>query len=183
MKLPRKKKADEASWERSRIGFACFRIEQLLQALVAYKIVAQHALFFSVITELLIHLRDLCSLASKPPVNIKLTWTDDITPCKSYSDITELIAFFRDGFCHSNAYHAALPGNKYSLQRAIIPRKPYSDDTAIFLGENRIFLFRHIGRAFEELRASFVSAGIIGSPNWSKLLPPHDPLAPRNTKE
>lgn len=171
-------------WERHRVGWACFRIEQLFQSIAAYEISAQHPLFFSAITEILIHLRDLCYMAAQPPANVTLTWSDDIKPCASYSNITDLIIFFRDGFCHSTASHSALtPGNKYSIFKSVQPKAPYQDDIAIILGSNRIFLFRHMGRAFEELRTGFVDAGIVGSPYWTKLQRPPEPSAPFNTKE
>ena len=166
--------------DQSRVGFACFRIEQLFQSLVADRIGAQHVLFFSVVTEILIQLRDLTSLASD--IGTTLLWSDDIARCAYYSNVTELITFFRDGFCHSHCFHSRLiPTDRNTITKSILPGKqtsklsgielsnPYSDDTAIFLGANRIFLFRHIGRAFEELRQTFVNAGILGSPHWSEL--------------
>jgi len=173
------------------VVFACFRIEQLYQSIVEYRIGAQHALYFSVITEMLIQLRDLCKLAEQ--IGVFLKWSDEIVASPYYSNITELITFFRDGFCHSHGFHSRLiPTDKNTIMKSVLPGKctgtaplhleidlsnPYQDDTAIFLGGNRIFLFRHIGRAFEELRASFVKAGIVGSPHWSQLLRQHHPLS------
>jgi len=168
-------------WKKNRTVFACFRVEQLLQSAVFNPIKPQDVLLWSAIIEILIQLRYLCDLASS--IGVTLSWSDDIAPCKDYSHITGLIKFFRDGLCHSDTSHSrSIATDKNTLARSVLPEKhshtisgvelsnPYADDVAIFLGANRIFLFRHIVRAFNELRQSFVKAGIVGPPHWSNLL-------------
>ena len=152
-----------------RVEMECERIDELVKAGVT----PRNVWFQSVVIEILIHLRDLCAAAER--LGEPLRWSDDITPCKFYSNITDLIIFCRDGFCHSHTYHRCVAGtgpeDEISMVWNVVTGRgsglammrgklvtlesSYPDDTAVYLGAHRIYLKRHMIRTFDELLAVF----------------------------
>lgn len=120
-----------------------------------------HPLRLSALTELMICLRDLmakCVLAGS-----RITFCDHVIPMAECNDVTDAIKFVRDALCHMDsskhnlkAIQARITFNtvygKMCLMqvRDLRIENPYDDDIAFFLGPQRLFLKRHIMRAFEE---------------------------------
>jgi hypothetical protein len=126
---------------------------------------------FALTTLILIHLNDLLQKASSE--NQRINFMDDIHSGSSASDVTDLVALCRNAACHNGSslvktdagafkYVVVKPGMPTSMFSA--PNVPqqlgcdYTDDEAIFFGNNRIYLHRHIVRAFEEVVSYFKSS-------------------------
>lgn len=145
-----------------------------IEAIYATKILTpsnkENPLVKSAFTELIICLRDLMAKTEK--YGARITFTDDIPVTSKIPDITELIAFVRNAMCHiESSYHFLVP-DKIKASFNIIygkgsdaPFKPvsdieliseYTDDTCFFFGLHKIYLRRHILRAFEEAKKQLV---------------------------
>lgn len=158
---------------------ACIRIQQILGSKEFVAMETVHPLFRSGIIELIIHLRDLLRLSDG--LDKQLTWSNDITPCNDvggYKNVEELIVFFRHGVVHSHTWHRRF-GSKTGAPVNLIAygRKgwiikvgdravgsDYDDDVAVFIGHHRIYLKRHMIRAFHELQQTLRRAGIDAGP-------------------
>lgn len=182
--------------DRGRLVGECQRVEALSRSQVFFPVVdTGHVLFWSVITEILIILRDLCWFADK--MNARLGWKDDLIPDSSCPDVTALITLFRDGLCHSHTYHRfvnrdlkmvgvrnIVHGTNASIKISGTDLQcEYNDDFALFIGKERLYLKRHIVRAFRELLGIFEREGLI-----SVRVAPSSPQSPaveppQNTKE
>ncbi|MFZ1218218.1 MAG: hypothetical protein WAO00_02940, partial [Chthoniobacterales bacterium] len=183
-----------------RLDYECARINEILgTALFQPRIQDCHPLFWSAITEVLINLRDLCWFADK--AQARLAWSDDLSPNTLCKDVTDLITFCRDGLCHSHTYHKYidrdtemvgiknivtgkndpdLPGMRIG---GIELRCEYDNEVALFIGKERLYLKRHIVRAFHELVRIFVQKGLLEAEVWRSQ--PRLPVAgpPQNTTE
>jgi len=122
----------------------------------------QHPLFDSALTELVIRVWDL--LAKATFYANRVAFTDDVIIKGVVMDVTALIKFARDAVCHvvdswksnndalkSRVFFNAIFGkgcvveiNEESIE------SPYEDDVAFFFGQQRLYLRRHIVRAYNE---------------------------------
>jgi hypothetical protein len=122
---------------------------------------ARHPLFQSALTELLIRLRDL--LAKSENYAQRIAFSDDVTIKGSVTDVTALVAFIRDAVCHIDSgkhnhdeFQARISFNTAFGAGCLIKfgdtriESEYEDDVAFFFGPHRIYLKRHIARAFNE---------------------------------
>jgi hypothetical protein len=118
--------------------------------------------------DVLIHLRDLMFKAEKYAGRI--SFTDDVIVMTKVKDISDLIKFVRDAMCHPEIeHHFVVPnrikatfetvygkgGRVLDLVSPDIPElstSDYSDDVCFFFGLQRIYLNRHIIKAFEEAK-------------------------------
>ena len=118
----------------------------------------------SVLTEVLIHLKDLMAKANTR--GRRINFTDDIKlhDGLKINDITDLISNFRDVYCHINSSRKfkvkiaysfiEIRGRRvYSLDKSI--KSDYDDDIAYILGPCILYLKRHIERSFEEIKDVF----------------------------
>lgn len=136
-----------------------------------------HVLFWSAFIELMICLRDLLGKAEKYATRI--SFKDDILTNNYVKDVHDAVVAMRDAGCHIDSYkkHLGKPqyrasfivvrgkGKPFSIN-GIEPSSDYEDDLAFFHGVNRLYMKRHILRAFEEAKAILMP-----------LLPP-DPFQP-----
>lgn len=120
---------------------------------------------------LFVFLRDLMSKAET--YSQRVSFTDDIVITAKVKDVTGAITFFRDALCHLNSPKSfLLPKAPVWKLRAItilyekgrgvaipgyppgtmFPHSDYEDDICFICGEQKLYLKRHIIRAYEEAK-------------------------------
>jgi len=94
----------------------------------------------------------------------RITFDDDIVKNDSIIDITDVIKYVRDALCHLDSDNHYLEAGDIKASYNIIRGKgtikigdfeqtsSYKDDLCFFFGNQRIYLNRHIVRAFEEVK-------------------------------
>ncbi|MDV7187925.1 hypothetical protein R3X25_11590 [Lutibacter sp. TH_r2] len=123
----------------------------------------------SVLTEVLIELRDLLKKSDKY-LGKRINFKDDVIEDKRFNvyDVDDLIKFFRDCVCHSHIPQLKFDNNRFKIHFNRITKKEvfstwggvvienkYDDDIAFNMGSNVIYLKRHIERAFKEVEDIF----------------------------
>jgi len=138
------------------------RIEAILATDIFSPHNARHPLMRSAFIEILICLRDL--MAKTNNLNLRIDFTDDVLISPDVKDVTDLIKFVRDALCHIDSKnHFVAPGIKATFNVAYGKTimltvdefdiaSDYDDDVCFFFGRHRIYLKRHIVRAFEEVK-------------------------------
>lgn len=132
--------------------------------------VTGHPLLKSAFTELMICLRDLLAKAEK--YGSRISFTDDIIITNEVKDITDLVKFIRDALCHVSIYeHFVIQGQlkaSFCVLRGKVTHAPfepdhdvklisdYSDDICFFFGLQKIYLKRHIIRAYREAKRELI---------------------------
>jgi hypothetical protein len=123
-----------------------------------------HPLLKSAFTELMICVNDLTRKAIK--YGTRVSFTDDVVVTENIADVTDLIRFIRDALCHSHIYnHFVVPGRikasffvlhgkvshaPFKPDHDIVLLSEYSDDVCFFFGLHKIYLKRHVIRAYRE---------------------------------
>lgn len=115
-------------------------------------------IFWAVVTRMFILVLSLVvrsqKLTGKP-----ISFTDDVIAKGRVRNASDLIRFARDSLCHTDSdNHLVWAGAGFSSFCAkrgrgeIFPDMEcqYEDDTALFFGDQRVYLQRHLIRAFEE---------------------------------
>jgi hypothetical protein len=103
--------------------------------------------YFSVITEILIHLNDLAQKLKK--FDNGIYFTDDIPVTKDYKDITSLVAYFRNAACQNTSLNRrTLKGFLYANN--VFAGDEYADDITIIMGDSKLFVNRHLVRLYKE---------------------------------
>lgn len=149
------------AFTRSEIESSIHRIEELLGCGIFAPENSNHVLLHSAFIELLICMRDLMAKVEK--FSGRISFADDVKVTDNIKDVTDLIKFIRDAVCHSHVYnHFAVPRKarasfmvaygKYNILQLddINIASDYADDVCFFFGEQKIYLSRHIIRAFTE---------------------------------
>ena len=124
----------------------------------------QHPLRGSAFIELMICMRDLLSKTEKHAKRID--FCEDIVVNSYVKDVTDAVTALRDACCHIDSFkrnfnvvgihgaHGAfnsIAGKGTLMQIGDLKlTSDYDDDVAFFYGTNRLYLKRHIIRAFEE---------------------------------
>lgn len=128
---------------------------------------SNNPLFPSALTELLIRLQDL--LAKSANLAKRVSFQDDVTIKGNVGDVTNLVAFVRDALCHVDSdkhdhdeIQARISFNVI-FGKAVLAQlgnvsveSPYKDDVAFVFGPQRLYLRRHIVRAFEEAQSNLL---------------------------
>ncbi len=143
-----------------------FRIGEILESNIFEPENRYHPLVKSAFTELMVCLNDLMRKSIK--YAMRISFTDDIDTTKNITDVTDLIRFIRDAMCHIHIYnhfvvHGQIKASFFILYGKIdvAPFQPdhdivfssdYSDDVCFFFGLYKIYLVRHILRAFNEVQ-------------------------------
>lgn len=125
----------------------------------------------SVFTHIMILLRDLLSKAEKYGKG-RVSFTDSIEPFGKVKDVTDLVSYIRNAVCHIDSENHMVDTNKISF--CFIKGKgglakiddlelysEYEDDICFFFGRSKIYLVRHIYRAFREAVLSLGMYNII----------------------
>lgn len=121
----------------------------------------------SVLIEVLINMKDLL-IKSEKHLGKRVDFTDDVNEDDKLKikDVTDLIANFRDASCHNDSFRRNFGGcvssfNEMSGKGVILKvgdleiGSKYQDDLMFNMGNNILYLKRHIERAFNELEDNF----------------------------
>ena len=138
-----------------------YRIKLLLSSGIFDSNNVGHPLQQSAFIDLMICLRDLVHKTEK--YSQRIAFTDDVLTNKYVKDITDAITAVRDACCHIDSFknlfddhgnrgsHVVVRGKgTLGIINDIELKSDYADDIAIFYGKNRLYLKRHIVRAFNE---------------------------------
>lgn len=139
------------------------RIEELLGCGIFAPENSQNPLVRSALAELLILVRDL--LAKTKLYAEPVTFMDDVNITGKVNNVSEAIKFIRDAICHvdsDNHNHeecdARLSYNiaygKCNLMKIgeVEIKSDYDDDVCFFFGSQKLYLNRHIIRAYNEAK-------------------------------
>jgi hypothetical protein len=140
------------------------RINKLLSSGIFEAYNSLNILQSSAFIELMICLRDLLSKTEKYAKRI--SFSEDVMTNEYVHDITDTITAVRDACCHINSFKRLFDdkrnrgsfmvtygkGNLLKINDLEL-KSDYADDVAFFYGNNRLYLKRHIIRAFKESRA------------------------------
>ena len=139
------------------------RIEQLLSCGVFEIGNSHNVLQPSAFIELVICLHDLLNKTEK--IVKRISFTDDVRTNEYVHDITDAVTAIRDACCHINSYKRLFDdqGNRGSFlviygKGNLVKigdlelKSDYEDDVAFFFGKNRLYINRHIVRAFKEAK-------------------------------
>ena len=100
---------------------------------------------------------------------VPVDFTDDVSVTKHVKNISDAVKFVRDAICHvdsENRNHeecnARLSYNiaygKCNLAKIgdVEIKSDYEDDVCFFFGNQKLYLLRHIRRAYEEAKAKLL---------------------------
>jgi len=143
------------------------RIDELLVCGIFEPHNSRNHLVRSALTELLILVRDLMAKAKifAEPVE----FSDDVNVTKQVKNVSDAVKFVRDAICHvdsENRNHeecnARLSYNiaygKCNLAKIgdVEIKSDYEDDICFFFGSQKLYLRRHIIRAYEDAKAKLL---------------------------
>ena len=122
---------------------------------------ARHPLFQSAFTELVIYVRDLVAKAEKAGTRISFADAVDVTP--DCCDVSDLIRIVRDAVCHIDSPKRTIAGTAVRGSFNVFFRagvgvtlgnvtvgSAFDDDICFCYGARRLYLNRHLWRAFDE---------------------------------
>lgn len=150
------------------------RIEKILDCGIFSQENARHPLFQSAFIELVIRLRDL--LYKSEALGKRIDFTEDVVVLedkngnKVVEDVTDAVAFVRNAACHiesdknlldkdrqiATIFNVAIGKTKLMKINDKELASDYEDDICFFYGEQKLYLKRHIVRAFEEAKKSLI---------------------------
>ena len=148
---------------RSDIDSSIRRIDEILATNIFAPKNMGHPFLKSAFIEVLICLRDL--MWKVEHYSSRIAFTDDIVATPKVKDISDTIKFVRDALCHPEIEHHFLVPDKIKATFNVVYGKgtllsvgsvtqssDYEDDVCFFFGAHKIYLNRHIRRAFEEAK-------------------------------
>ena len=140
-------------------------VKKIFESSIFNPIDSHSPYFQPCITQVLIELNDVLQKAAKK--NLRVDFIDDIPQATNAKDITDLINDCRNASCHVPSGTRIFENNKftfcvisgYNPQAMMINETAlgcdYHDDIAIFWGNTRLYLVRHLFRAFHEANVVF----------------------------
>jgi predicted HicB family RNase H-like nuclease len=141
------------------------RIEILLNCGIFLPKNSQNPLVQSALAELLIRVRDLMYKSEKYAVAIK--FDDDINITEKVKNVSDAIKFIRDAICHIDSdnhnYNECRARISYNIMYGkgtfmkiedIELKSEYDDDICFFFGSQKLYLKRHICRAYQEAKVN-----------------------------
>lgn len=139
------------------------RIKELIDSGIFLPKNSQSPLVKSAFIEVLICLRDL--MYKTEEYVTRISFDDDIVKAGNIKDVTDTIKYVRDALCHLDSdKHYLENGNIRASYNVAYGKKQllkiggftqasdYDDDICFFFGTQKIYLNRHIIRAFEEAK-------------------------------
>jgi hypothetical protein len=154
-------------WDKGDVESAIGHIDKILGSGIFDPRNAGHPLFRAAFVDLLINLRDLMYKAEKYAARI--SFTEDVTVTQQVNDVTGLIKYVRDALCHPDSdNHYLEKGNIKASFNVIFGKgtllkmgdfeqsSPHQDDICFLFGSQRIFLRRHVLRAYDEAKSKLV---------------------------
>lgn len=154
---------------KNQIEGAIERIDEILATNIFLEPTPHNHVFHnSAFIELLILLRDLAFKTEK--YASRISFTDDVLIDARVTDVTDLIKYKRDALCHRESDNHILNKTRgwavtfcgvkgkglYAQFGELVLESEYSDDICYFFGAQKIYLSRHIIRAFDESKARLV---------------------------
>lgn len=137
------------------------RVEEIIDSGIFEPHGFGNPLLQSAMTELVIRVRDLLAKADK--FSSRVSFTDDVTIKGKVTDVTGLITFVRDAVCHIDSgkhnhdeTQARISFNTVFGKACLAQiggvriESMYADDIAFFFGPQRLYLKRHLMRAYNE---------------------------------
>jgi hypothetical protein len=154
-------------FDRGDIHTSIWRVDALVGSGIFSPQNAQHVLFRAAFIEVLIALRDLMYKTEK--YASRIAFQEDVQVTQSVHDVSDLIKFVRDALCHPDSEnHYIEHGNLKASFNVLFgsgtllkapnfeQASPYADDICFFFGSQRIYLKRHILRAYEEAKSKLL---------------------------
>jgi hypothetical protein len=142
------------------------RIEELLNSEIFLPKNSGNIFVRSAFIDMLVCLRDLISKSEK--YSSRIDFDDDIIKTDKIKNISDTIRYIRDAVCHlhvnrySNKRNVRASYNiiygKGSLMKVggFAQYSNYKDDVCFFFGEQKVYLRRHIIKAFEEAKKNLL---------------------------
>ena len=140
------------------------RIAQLLDSGIFNSNNVGHVLQKSAFIDLMICMRDLMNKTET--YSTRIAFADDVLKSAYVKDVTDAITAIRDACCHIDSFKKNFDENGNRGEYMVAYGKcnllkmgdfeakgEYDDDAAIFYGRNRVYMKRHIIRAFQEAQA------------------------------
>ena len=150
------------------ISNSCRELNAIIESGIFSQTNIQNPLLKASFAYTLVLLRDLICKANKYG-STKVNFTDDIRINNTIKNIDDLIKYVRDALCHLNSPNHYIENNiKFSFNVAfgkanvakigdLELNSLYEDDICFFFGSQKIYLNRHILRAFNEAKKSLES--------------------------
>jgi len=150
---------------KSDIEISYSRIEKLLSCGIFSPENSDNPLVQSALAELLIRVRDLIAKSGKYSASVD--FSEDINETDNISNVAQVIKFIRDAICHIDSdnhnneecgarmsYNIVYgKGNLMKINDVEI-KSDYEDDVCFFFGAQKLYLNRHIIRAYQEAKAN-----------------------------
>lgn len=152
------------SWHRIFVGEISTderRITTILKTDIFDKTNEHHPLLASAITEVMICLNDL--LQKCAAVGARIEFKDEVDVTVGIADVTDLVRIVRNTVCHIASpnhrlvepdirftFNAVYQRKQYYHLGKLVMASDYDDDVCFFFGTLRIYLRRHIIRAFRD---------------------------------
>ncbi len=158
---------DIDSFTKCEIRESIGRIQKLLDSGIFGQEHKQNPLVRSAFLETLVCLRDLMYKTEK--YNKRVDFDNDILKTDKIKDVTATIKYVRDALCHRDSDKHYIDEGKLASYNIIYGKgrllkignseqvSDYDDDVCFFFGAQKIYLKRHIVRAFEEAKAKLSS--------------------------
>ena len=148
--------------------FDIHRIEVLLSTDIFSRDNIRNPLERSAFTEIIIHLADLLIKCKK--YSSRVSFTDDIIITPNINDITDLIVYVRGALCHITSgnhlfnhtnqvfsYNIAIGKGTIFKAGETSVTSDYDDDICHYFGNQKIYLNRHIIRAYNEAKKGLLT--------------------------
>lgn len=139
------------------------RVEELFGCGIFDQKNAGNPLVRSALTELLILVRDL--MAKSKIYAEPVEFTDDVNVNEKVKNVSYAIKFVRDAICHVDSenrnhdecnarlsYNIAYGQCNLAKIGDVEIKSDYADDVCFFFGNQKLYLHRHIARAFAEAK-------------------------------
>lgn len=161
-------------YEKSDIKGSFDRIDELLGCGIFDPSPVRNPLVRSALTELLILVRDLMAKAKKYAEPID--FTDDINIKDNVQNVSEAITFVRNAVCHVDSenhnhdecnarlsFNVAYGKHTLASLGGVELNSDYEDDVCFFFGHQKLYLKRHLERAYREAKNKLLPLVSIGS--------------------
>ncbi|WP_276501460.1 hypothetical protein [Terrimonas pollutisoli] len=141
------------------ISYNVYRMERIFKTNILED--NKHPLFASALIESLIVTRDLLE-KTKNLIHIKIDFKDDVIITEKIGNVYDLIIFYRNAACHKDSnnhldaegkvfsFNSKKGKGSYPISNYKILQSDYEDDICIFLGEQKLYIQRHLIRACKE---------------------------------
>jgi len=112
--------------------------------------------YFSIITEILIHMRDL--LFKLDALNNRIAFTNFVEPQpdKEILDITDLVKYFRDAACHNESKNRR-NYKGYLFAGNVFANYDFEGEITLLMGDSKLYVKRHLVRLYQTVLQRFAS--------------------------